>query len=188
MRKILLISGLALAASALGAQEPWQRARPEIRPFVGAYVPTGALRDRFETATMVGAQGALELNQNFHVTASVGLTHGHNKFGFNDDLTYIWQYDVGAEFNLVEPVTRDWMLRPFVGLGAGARTYDYKVTSGTNSCAAGYGALGSELQKGAVAFRVEARDYAVCFKSPVTGRKSTRNDLGIAFGIAYHIH
>jgi hypothetical protein len=187
MRKVLLISGLMLTASALGAQNGTRGPQAEIRPFVGAYIPTGGLRDRFETATMVGAQGALELSQNLHVLGTLAWTDGHNKFGLNINGTHIWQYDIGGEFNLVEPLGGGWMLRPFAGLGAGFRTYDFKGDLETKSCSAGYGALGSELQKGAVAFRLEARDYALCYQSPVTGKKSTRSDLGISFGIAYHV-
>ena len=50
----------------------------------------------------------------------------------------------------------------------------------------GYGSLGTELQTGAVALRVEARDYMSCFKSPVTGLHDTRSDLGLSLGVAYH--
>jgi hypothetical protein len=178
---------LLVAAATLPAQEAWRGPTAEVRPFAGVYIPLGAQQSDFKSATMVGGQAAIEFNRNVHALASVGWTHGHNKF-FTDDLTHIWQYDVGAEFNLVREMGYGWYLRPFMGLGAGGRTYDYKPADvGTMSCLAGYGAAGGEVQRGAVAFRVEARDYLNCFESPVTGDKQTRNDLGLSFGLAYHL-
>jgi hypothetical protein len=38
-----------------------------------------------------------------------------------------------------------------------------------------------------MALRFEARNYLACFKSPMTAEKKTRNDVGIAFGVAYHV-
>jgi hypothetical protein len=188
MRTRILAAALALAGSALGAQPTATPLTPEVRPFVGAYVPTGAMRDDFKAATLLGAQFALELNRNLHVLGSAAWVHGHNKFGFASDRTNLWQYDLGAEANLVRPVATNWLFRPFVGLGAGARTYDYRAEGvKTRTCTAGYGAVGSEFETGAVALRVEARDYLSCFKSPVTGRNRTRNDLGLSIGVAYHV-
>lgn len=163
--------------------------RPEIRPFAGVYVPAGALRNDFKTATMLGMQVAMELSDHMHVLGSLGWTHGHAKFAaLSDDVAYIWQYDAGVEFNLMAELGNGWLLRPLAGLGAGGRTYDYQAAGvGTNSCLAGYGALGSELQKGAIALRVEGRNYLACVDSPRTGRQHTRNDFGIMFGFAYHL-
>jgi hypothetical protein len=53
----------------------------------------------------------------------------------------------------------------------------------TRTCSAGYGAVGTELEAGAVALRLEARDYLTCFESPVTGDNRTRNDLGLALRV-----
>jgi hypothetical protein len=51
----------------------------------------------------------------------------------------------------------------------------------------GYGAIGTELQLGNSALRAEARDNVFCYKSPIRGMgSSTRNDVGVMLGIAYH--
>ena len=177
-----------LFASVAHAQQP-AAIRPEIRPFVGAYIPAGAMRDDFKTSEMFGAQAALELSDYFHVGGTVAWAHGHNKFaGFSDDLTYIWQYDLGVELNLMQEVGATWLFRPFLGAGGGGRTYDYQAEGvGTQTCTAGYAALGSELQRGSIALRLAGRGYLACFESPVTATKTTRNDFGLAFGLAYHI-
>jgi hypothetical protein len=186
-RTTLLIAAVVFSAVALPAQEQWRGPGAEIRPFAGAFLPVGALRTDFKSATMVGGQAAVEVNRHVHGVASVGWTHGHNKF-FAEDVTHIWQYDVGAEFNVVRDIGWGWYFRPFVGTGAGGRTYNYRgVAAKTTSCLAGYGTLGGEVQHNVVAFRLEARDYLSCFESPITAQKNTRNDIGLTFGLAYHL-
>lgn len=187
MRNGLVVGLMLSCATALSAQERWRPTSAEIRPFAGVFLPVGALRSDFKSATMVGAQAAIEANRHIHGVASVGWTHGHNKL-FVDDVTHIWQYDLGAEFNAVKQMGWDWYFRPFVGAGAGGRTYDYVATDAkTTTCTAGYGSVGAEVQRNVLAFRAEARNYLSCYESPVSARKHTRNDLGLTVGFAYHL-
>jgi hypothetical protein len=191
MRRITFtIAAVAALAFPAGAQRnAIANTGKEIRSFVGAFVPTGSQENDFKAATTVGITLAEELTDHLHVLGSVAWTHGHNKFaGFNDDRTFIWQYDGGLELNSLHWLTDEWLLRPLVGVGVGARTYDYQATNiSSYTCSAGYGSVGSELQHGIVALRFEARDYINCFKSPVKSTNSTRNDLSLNFGIVYHI-
>lgn len=185
-------TGLILAALLCAAPLPGQGIDPfglELRSFVGAFIPTANQSKDFKTATTVGGQLAWEMSGNLHLLGSYGWTHGHNKFAsLSDDRTYISQYDVGVELNMLRELSPSWVFRPFVGLGAGARTYDYRDTAiASKTCTAGYGAAGMEMQWAIIAFRAEARDYVTCFESPLTGRKQTRNDVGLTFGLAYHI-
>jgi hypothetical protein len=182
------LAAMMLAAPTLLAQRI-DSFGPEMRPFVGAYVPISDQRNDFKTATMVGAQAAFEVNENFHAVWSVGWTHGHNKFNLGTtDNTHIWQYDLGVELNAFNEVTPNWFFRPFVGLGAGGRTYDYRAVGlKTRTCTAGYGSLGSELQSGAIALRVEARDYVTCYRSPLSSKWQTRTDAAFMVGLAYHL-
>lgn len=185
--RLLIPAALFASAAMLPAQDRWRPDAVEVRPFAGVYVPLGAQRADFQSATLLGAQGAMELNRHFHVVGSVGRTRGHNKI-FANDFTPIWQYDLGVELNLVRNVGDGSLFRPFLGTGSGGRTYEYRaLTEGTRTCLAGYGAAGAEMQRGLVAFRFEARDYLSCFESPVTGVKRTRNDIGLSVGFAYHI-
>jgi hypothetical protein len=181
----------ALAALAVSVSAQTTRVTPgfEVRTFAGAFVPTGDMRNDFKTATMLGAQVAHEFSEHLHLLGSFAWTHGHNKFAnLNDDRTFIWQYDAGIELNLVREINDQWLFRPLVGAGVGGRTYDYAAAGvGTNTCSAGYASVGSELQRGTVAVRLDARDYLNCFKSPFTGEKKTRNDVGLTLGLVYHI-
>lgn len=187
MRTLVVVAATLSWAAQLSGQERWREPSAEIRPFAGVFLPVGAQRADFKSATMVGAQAAIELNRHLHGLVSLGWTHGHNRL-FTEDVTHIWQYDFGAELNAVSEMGWGWYFRPFVGTGFGGRTYDYRgVSTGTTSCTAGYGALGGEIQRTILAFRVEARDYLSCYKSPLTAKTRTRNDLGLTVGFAYHV-
>ena len=187
MRRTIFVAAAFLAtATALPAQG--RKAIPEIRPFAGASIPTGAQRDLFKDAPIVGLEAAVELKPSLHLLGSFGWVPGQNKYGVTKDNVSIFQYDVGLELSLVRSLSDHWLFKPFVGVGGGARTYSYQAsTLSSRTCAAGYGAVGTEFQVGRTAFRVEGRDNVFCFKSPLAGGDSrTRNDIGGAIGLAYH--
>ena len=187
MRRILaIVAALSLGATVLQAQEPTMR--PEIRPFVGAYFPTGAQRELYKDAAMFGVQAALELNPTLHVLGSFGFVPGQNKFAVAQDNVNIFTYDVGIEMGLVRQFASDWQFKPFIGLGGGARTYVHKSDLLTDrTCTAAYGSIGSEIQLGRAALRLEGRDNVFCYRSPTVGVKTkTQNDVGLALGLAYH--
>jgi hypothetical protein len=187
MRRITLAAAaLALGAVALPAQT--RKPVPEIRPFAGASIPSGAQRDLFKDAPMFGAQAALELKPNLHLIGTFGWVPGHTKYPVADDAVDLFEYNVGAELGLVRPMGGGWQFKPFLGLGAGARTYNYQAKDlTTETCTAGYGAAGTEFQVGRTALRAEARANVFCFQPPEPGaKKATRNDVGLNIGLAYH--
>ena len=187
MRTTLFALALAATASSAAAQLP-VGAMLELRPVVSASIPTGVQRELFDDAAGVGFQAAIQYRPGLHFVGTFLRTAAHHTYAAPDQRVRMYQYDAGAEFNLVRPLSRGWELKPFVGAGAGARTYDYVHDAfDSNSCLSGYGTMGTELQYGAVAFRLEARDNVFCFKNPIIDESKTRNDLGIGFGIAYHV-
>lgn len=179
---------VALVAGAFVGPAQAQVFTPELRPFVGAYLPTGAQRDLFKDASLFGIQGALEVKPTFHLLGTFSWVPVHDKFSGFDENVNVFAYDVGTEFGMIHSLGSGWELKPFLGLGVGARTYAYKASGlSNNTCAAGYGALGSEFQFDKVALRFEARDNVFCYRSPIAGvATATRNDVGLAFGFAYH--
>lgn len=186
--KKLLVSLVVLAAMGVVASAQAPAVRPEIRPFMGVNLPTGDQRDLFDDAAMFGVQAALEVRPSFHLLGTFGWVPGQTKYpGLNNDVQ-IFQYDVGVEFNLVRPLGAAWLFKPFLGAGAGARSYLYENdTLRDRTCAAGYGALGMELQLDRAAIRLEGRDNVFCFRSALPHIKSaTRNDVGLSLGLAYH--
>lgn len=186
MRTAFVVAALVAGATTLAAQTS---IKPEIRPFAGAIIPTGDQRTLFRDAPMLGLQTAVEVTPSLHVVGTFGWVAAQNKYPVAKDNVNVFLYNVGVELGFVQPLAGRWELRPFAGLGFGARTYDYQATTlATKTCSAGYGALGTEFQLGRTALRLEARDNLYCFKSPIAGVASeTRNDVGLAFGIAYHL-
>jgi hypothetical protein len=160
----------------------------ELRPLIGAYVPTGAQRDYFDDAAIYGLQAAFEYRPTLHFVGSFTWSPSHNNFVAVDDAVNMFQYDVGAEFNLVRSLGAGWDLKPFLGLGVGGRTYNYDAMSlATRTFVAGYGVIGTEFQYRSVAIRLEGRDYLSDFQNPLIGGSEARNDLGFSIGLAYHI-
>ena len=187
MKRITLaLAAVAVTAMAASAQEPL--VRPEIRPFVGMNIPTGGQRDLFDDAAMYGVQAALELRPSFHLLGTFGWVPGQAKYPAASDDVQIFHYDVGLELNMVRALGAEWLFKPFVGLGGGARTYLYDDDNLKNrTCAAGYGAVGAEFELNRAAIRLEGRDNVFCFRSAIPGIKSkTRNDVGLSLGLAYH--
>ncbi len=183
-----LIAALVGGAPSLAAQSV-SFSGPEIRPLIGVYMPIGGLNSQLKPAATLGAQYAYEMAHNFHVLASVGWTHGHSRLpSLSEDLVRIWQYDAGAEVNRVRKIGATWMFRPFVGAGVGGRTYDYKADGVVrNYCAAGYASTGAELQRVLLAWRLEARGYLTCYRSPVTEKTRVGNDFALSLGAVWHL-
>jgi hypothetical protein len=185
MQRITIgVAALLVGAAALQAQSP--PVKPEFRPFAGVNIPTGEQRNLFTDAGMLGAQLAFEVKPSFHLVGTFSWIASQSSYAVTNDNVNVFAYDLGFEFDLVEPLGGKWELKPFIGLGGGARTYDYAGFS-DKTCASAYAAVGTEFQIAPWAFRLEGRDNLFCYQSPLAGVESkTRNDIGLSFGIAYH--
>ena len=181
-------STLLLTLTFAGAGVVAAQSTPEIRPFVGISIPTGSQRDLFNDAPVFGLQGAVELKPTFHLVGTFGWAPGQTTYVSTRDNVNLFQYDVGMELGMVRELNESWQFRPYVGLGAGARTYAYEAGQlADKTCAQGYGAVGAEFQIRRTSFRLEGRDNVFCFKSPIAGQDSkTRNDIRLATAFAYH--
>jgi len=179
---------LAVLASGSKAQAQHGGLGLEVRPFVGAYIPTGDQRDFLKDAVLVGGQASWSVIPAFAITGTFGWSPSKDRITAGNQTLDIFQYDLGAELRAPSLYDAGFItLTPFVGLGAGGRTYSYRdlnVDSKTNFD--GYGALGGDIGFGPVALRIEARDYVSQFK-PLTGAgdTKTRNDIGLAAGVSY---
>jgi hypothetical protein len=184
----LALGGLLVAATAR-AQDVVSNPRTsalEVRPFVGAYIPTGDQRDLLKDAVLVGVQASWRVIPQLAVTGTFGWSPSKDRVTAGDQTLDLYQYDVGAEARAASWYSRGSLdFTPFLGLGVGGRTYDYRdlnVDAKTN--VAGYGTLGGELGFGRAGLRLEARDYVSRFE-PLTGSgdTKTRNDLTLAAGL-----
>ena len=157
----------------------------ELRPYVGAYIPTGDQRDILKDAVLVGGQASYRLLPQLAITGTVGWSPSKDRVTPGDETVDLWQYDLGAELRAASWQTWGTLdFTPFIGLGGGGRTYNYRdldVDAKTN--VAGYGVLGGEIGFGRLGVRLEARDYVSRFK-PFDGSESkTRNDVTVATGV-----
>lgn len=188
VRLALVGAGLTAATGIGRAAQAQSPIGIELRPFVGAFIPTGDQRDFLKDAVLVGGQASWRVIPALAFTGTFAWSPSKDRISAGNPTLDIYQYDVGAE--LRKPSAFDAgvaQLTPFVGLGLGGRTYDYRdldVSSKTNFD--GYGAVGGDVGFGPVALRIEARDYVSQFK-PLsgTGSTKTRNDIGLAAGLAY---
>jgi hypothetical protein len=160
----------------------------EVRPFVGAYIPTGDQRDLLKDAVLVGGQASWRVIPAFAISGTFAWSPSKDRITPGNQTLDLFQYDLGAELRADSWYDGGFItLTPFVGLGAGGRTYSYRdLNVGNQTNFDGYGSLGGDIGFGPVALRIEARDYVSRFK-PLTGGgdTGTRNDIGLAAGIAY---
>jgi hypothetical protein len=176
-----------IVASPVSAQIIPQAPRVEVRPWAGARFPTGPQRQLFGAAPIYGVQAAVELASTFHLLGSFGWSPGHSKLDVADRGLDVFQYDVGSEYNLFVPLDRIWSLKPFAGVGAGARTYSYDADGlETATPLTAYGAIGTEVQRNLGALRLESRGYLHGYRNPLTGEWDARNEVEVSVGFAYH--
>jgi hypothetical protein len=187
IRALLAALPLLLITAPLSAQF-LPAPRVEVRPWVGARIPTGPQKDLFQVAPVYGVQGAIEMTRAMHILGSLGWSPGSSKMDVGNHGVDVFEYDFGVEYNLLLPVGRRWELKPFSGVGVGARTYRYdaeELESSTPLTA--YGSIGAELQRGVAALRIETRGYLHGFLDPLTEEWDALNDMGISLGFAYHV-
>ena len=170
-----LVAGIATSAAAAFI--------PELRPFAGAFIPTGTQRDDLADALFVGGQGGVEVTPNFHLIGTVG--YGARRT--TKDVS-LWQYDAGVETFRPWDLSDRWQLKPFLGAGLGGRTYvDGARGDHSETVFSAYAALGTELQMERLAFRIEGRDYLTRFKG-LDGNMpaENRNDVTVMSGLSIH--
>ena len=159
----------------------------EVRPYAGAYIPTGTQRDLLKDAVLVGAQASYRILPQLALTGTFGWSPSKDRIADGNQTLDLYQYDLGAEVRAPSWFASSagaWDFTPFAGIGVGGRTYDYRdldVDSKTN--VAGYGALGAELGFGRTGVRFEARDYVSQFEPLSGGDTKTRNDVTLAAGL-----
>lgn len=197
-RTRFLLAALTLA-STFGPAAHAQRAPlvgVELRPFVGAFIPTGENRELLQDAVLTGGQLAYRLTPAFGIVGTFAWSPSTDRttWGAPGALrreadVSVFQYDLGVEGHLPNRVEGSrWGISAFGVAGAGARTYDYRdLDQAAETSFAGFVGVGTDLGPvaGRWALRLEARDYISAFKGlrgELMERKA-RNDVVLAVGL-----
>lgn len=176
---LLLSSATAARAqtSPASAANTW-----ELRFTSGGLVPTGSQRSAIDDAQVSGAQLAWLVRPSLAITGSFAWARSRDVATSGVPKLDIFTSDIGVEARPVH-LRKDGKVTftPFLGLGAGARSYNYrKLDQDATHNLAAYGSMGGELGIRRVAIRLEARDYLTGFRPLAgAGKSATRNDVVI---------
>ena len=183
--------GLLLSAThTADAQVPAPRGRTwELRVASGAFVPTGNQRNSLEDAHVTAAQLSWVLRPSLAITGTFAWARSRVLGSVDTPKLDVFTSDLGVEARRGRWFAdRAVTFSPFLGLGAGARSYNYRKldVDATNNLA-GYASAGGELGIGRVGVRLEVRDYVTGFKPLVGGGTSdTRNDVVIMAALRFN--
>ncbi|MEO6444116.1 MAG: hypothetical protein ABIZ91_11975 [Gemmatimonadaceae bacterium] len=169
-------------------------ARPsrwEIRVGSGRLIPTGDQRRILKPADLTAAQVAWVVRPSFAITGTFGWARSRDLGSLNAPKLDAFTSDLGVELRPAPWFAgRVVTFSPLVGLGGGARSYNYRsVEADATHNLSGYAALGGEFGARRVALRLELRDYASGFKPLVgAGTSDTRNDVVVMAALRFKRH
>jgi len=180
-----ILSATAVA-SAQSAAAP--RTSFEVLTSSGALIPTGTERNTIKDAPLSTIQASYVIRSRFAVTTMFGWARSRDLATVNTPKLDVFTYDLGAEVRAPQMYASETVsFTPFAGVGAGARSYNYrKLDVDATHNLAGYASAGGELGVGRVHLRLEVRDYVAGFK-PLNGlgASSTRNDVVALVGLRF---
>ena len=182
MKKLTIVVAAvaALAATAARAEEPARKF--SIAPLVGAYVPTGDHRDLLEDSVLAGLTLSYDVHPNVAVVGAFTWAPTKTKGVLGKQDLDLLQYDVGVQGQAPILLVPGWTLKPFVGVGVGGRTYEYRnVSTGGQTDLAGYVSAGAGLEYQALELRLTGRDYLSAFDGlgGYEVSSTARNDLSL---------
>ncbi len=163
----------------------------EFRVTSGALVGTGTQRNSIKDARVTAAQLSFVSRPSLAITGTFGWAASRELTSLDTPKLDVFTYDLGIEARPTQWfVDRAVTFSPFIGVGAGARSYNYRSldVDATNNLAA-YATAGGELGVGRVGLRLEVRDYATGFKPLAgAGTSDVRNDVLIMAAVRFNRH
>jgi hypothetical protein len=161
----------------------------EFRVPGGAFLPTGDQRETLTNSHLTAVQLSWVVRPRVAVTGTFGWARSRDVASIDHPKLDVFSSDVGIEARSNEWFTESAVsLTAFGGVGAGARSYNYRSlhVDATHNLA-GYASVGGELGMGRVGLRVEVRDYLAGFKPLVgVGSSAMRNDVVIMAALSFN--
>jgi hypothetical protein len=181
---------LIISATTLAAQQPdSQPQRWELRVASGAFVPTGNQRSSLKRAELTAAQLSWLVRPSLAITGTFGWARSRDLASIDTPKLDVFTSDVGIEARPARWFANHAVtFSPFAGVGAGARSYNYrKLDVDATHNVAGYATAGGELGIGRVGMRLEVRDYATGFRPLIgAGKSDRRNDVVIMGALRFN--
>lgn len=189
---VAVLTALTAFAARAGAQSASHDATFELRPVVGAFIPTGDHRDLLKDAVLVGAQASYRFTPHLAAVGTFAWSPSEDRTTAASEKVDLFQYDLGIE-GRIGNLTRGSRVStsPYATLGVGGRTYDYRdlpnADAQTNFL--GYGAIGLDVAPatGPIGLRIEARDNISAFRGlrGELAESKARNDLQFSGGLTF---
>lgn len=177
---LVTTSGRAHGQSAIATKPGFELLVPS-----GTMVPTGAQEDTVKRANLTAVQLSYGMRPDLVVTSTLGWARA-TPLGLGPEARLdLLTYDAGVEYRLPRRRTdRRINVKPFTGLGVGARTYSYRrVDVSTTHDLATYASAGGELGLARVRVRLEVRNYLTWATPAGSSGTTRRNDVAVLAGL-----
>lgn len=173
-----------MASSAQRASRDSSDAYLETQWNVGAYAPLGQQRHAVARAPYYEVAVLAVPIRKLAFVASAGWAPTRDRQDISHAPVDITDLHGGVELRPFAIARGDIVLRPFAGLGLGARSYYYSRDSINITSFAGYASLGVAYQYAATGVRIAASDHVSGYK-PIAGRSqgSTRHEVIVTIGV-----
>jgi hypothetical protein len=184
MKKIMVaLAALATIPGGRALAEPTsQETSVHVAPYVGAFVPTGKLRDVLDDSVLTGVSVSVDATEFISFVGSFAWAPTEVKDLSNATLD-LFQYDVGIQGQYPLRLSGEWFARPFLGAGVGARTYHYRdLDIGKETDFVGYFSAGGTFAYRKLEMSLTARDYISHYEGlglRADDLNQTRNDLAL---------
>lgn len=152
----------------------------------GTLLPTGTQRGDIRRAEITSVQLTYVAQPQLAITTALGWARSRDVAVESSPRLNIFSYDIGAEFRPFDWADdRKLAFRPFAGVGAGGRSYDYPGADiDARHHIAGYLSAGGEFGNRRFRLRFEVRNYLSGFTSVHEERSSVaRNDVVAMLGL-----
>jgi hypothetical protein len=159
----------------------------EFRISGGSFVPTGSQRNVVKEGQVTAAQLSWLVRPSIAVSGTFSWARSRDLTMVDTPKLDVLTSDLGVEARPIRwfanaPVS----MSPFVGLGAGVRTYNPRTAGdGTTNAAVGYASAGGEFGIGRVGLRLEVRDYVSNARFART-TSGMRNDVVVSAALRFN--